>query len=95
MNAGYLALSAAQFNAACAAATRSACGIQADAKQLLSTCSLYERSCRYVGTHPSVGFNAWSVEMMSSVLIADISESCLMDIAPRCDCRIASSTLAQ
>ena len=40
VNAGYLALSAAQFNAACAAATRSACGIQADAKQLLSTCSV-------------------------------------------------------
>ena len=32
---------------------------------------------------------------MSSVLMADISLSCLMEIAPRCDCMIESSTCAQ
>lgn len=38
---------------------------------------------------------ACSVEMISSVLIALISESCLMEMAPRCDCRMLSSTCAQ
>ena len=38
---------------------------------------------------------ACSVETISSVRIADISESCLIEIAPLCDCRMERSTCAQ